>query len=137
MYSVNSCDVLEPFYEIRSDVVKLTYAVHFMDIVLEIIQENQSSPRLLQLLLNSLYMLAKTDQPPELVSRVFELRALAVSGYSPYVRNCMICGMEPLKSYSFSFLKCGFLCDREKCAMEDRAAPDISTGTARTVQQFV
>ena len=137
MYIVNSCEVLEPFYEIRNDIVKLTYAAHFMDIVLEIVQENQPSPRLLQLLLNSLYMLAKTDKTPELVSRVFEMRALSLAGYAPHVRSCMICGLEPLKSYTFSFLKCGFICDRESCAAEDRASRDILPGTARALQHIV
>ncbi|HPZ05125.1 MAG TPA: DNA repair protein RecO, partial [Clostridiales bacterium] len=36
LYSVNSCDVIEPFYEIRNDVVKLTYAAHFTDILMEL-----------------------------------------------------------------------------------------------------
>ncbi len=137
LYSVNSCEVIEPFYEIRNDMVKLTYAVHFMDIVLEIIQENQPSPKLLQLLLNSLYMLAKTDKQPELVSRVFEMRALSTAGYAPHVRSCMICGREAESAYSFSFSKCGFICGREHCAAEDRFAPELSPGAARTIQHIV
>jgi DNA repair protein RecO (recombination protein O) len=89
MYSVNSCDVIEPFYEIRNDMVKLTYAAHFMDIILELIQENQPSPRLLKLLLNTLHMLAKTQKQPELISCIFEMRAISIAGYAPHVNNCM------------------------------------------------
>jgi DNA repair protein RecO (recombination protein O) len=137
MYSVNSCEVLEPFYEIRNDMVRLTYAAHFLDIVMEIIQENQSSPKLLQLLLNSLYMLTKTEKMPELVSRIFELRALTTAGYAPHVRNCMICGCEQEKVYSFSFSKCGFICDRETCTAEDRFAPELSNGASKAIQHIV
>jgi len=137
LYSVNSCEVIEPFYEIRNDMEKLTYAAHFMDIVLEIIQENQPSPRLLQLLLNSLYLLAKTDKPPELVSRVFEMRALSLAGFAPHVNRCMNCGQEPEKFYSFSFEKCGFLCDRESCAASDRFSIQLSPGASRTIQHIV
>lgn len=137
IYTVNSCEVLEPFYDIRNDMVKLTYAAHFMDIVLEIIRENQPSPRLLQLLLNSLYMLAKTDKPPELVSRVFELRALSTAGFAPHVTNCMICGLESLKTYSFSFLLCGFICDRDECISRDRFAPELSVGAVRAIQHII
>lgn len=137
MYTVNSCEVLESFYEIRNDMVKLTYTAHFMDIVLEIIQENQSSPKLLQLLLNSLYMLAKTDKPPELVSRVFELRALSTAGYAPHVANCVICGQESLKTYSFSFLMCGFICDREECISRERLSIQLSTGAVRAIQHII
>lgn len=137
MYSVNSCEVLEPFYEIRNDMVKLTYAAHFMDIVQEIIQENQPSPKLLQLLLNSLHMLAKTEKPPELVSRVFELRALSTAGYAPHVRSCMLCGLESERAYSFSFSICGFICGREKCSAEDRFAFELSHGAAKAIQHII
>ena len=137
LYSVNSCEVIEPFYEIRNDMEKLTYAAHFMDIILEIIQENQPSPRLLQLLLNSLYLLAKTDKSPELVSRVFELRALSLAGYAPHVNRCMNCGQEAEKFYSFSFEKCGFLCERENCAASDRFSLQLSSGTARAIQHII
>lgn len=137
LYSVNSCEVLESFYEIRSDIIKLTYAAHFMEITLTIIQENQPSPRLLKLLLNSLHMLAKTDKPPELVTRVFELRALSVSGYAPHVGSCMACGLEPSITYSFSFQMCGFLCDREECRQEDKFALEISAGASRAIQHII
>lgn len=137
MYSVNSCEVIEPFYNIRNDMERLTYAAHFMDIVLEIIQENQPSPKLLQLLLNSLHILANTDKNPALVSGIFELRALSTAGYAPYVRSCMNCGREPEKAYSFSFQKCGFLCDREKCSAEDRFAFELSTGATIAIQHII
>lgn len=137
MYSVNSCEVLEPFYEIREDMVKLTYAAHFLDIVQEVIQENQPSPKLLQLLLNSLHILAKTEKQPELVSRVFELRALSTAGYTPHVRGCMLCGLETERAYAFSFTKCGFICDREKCSSEDRFALELSPGAAKALQHII
>jgi DNA repair protein RecO (recombination protein O) len=137
MYTVNSCEVLEPFFDIRNDMVRLTYAAHFLDIIMEIIQENQPSPKLLQLLLNSLYMLSRTEKMPELVSRIFELRSLTITGYAPHVRNCMICSREQEKNYSFSFYKCGFICDREQCAAEDRFAPELSIGASRAIQHIV
>ncbi|MGE5614371.1 MAG: DNA repair protein RecO [Bacillota bacterium] len=136
LYIINSCEVVEPFYEIRNDIVKLTYAAHFLDIVLEIIQENQPLPELLQLLLNSLHVLAKTDKQPELVSRIFELRSLVSVGYAPHLSGCMNCGSEPVKFYSFSFLKCGFLCDREECSQKDRSSITVSPGAARALQHI-
>ncbi len=137
MYSVNSCDVIEPFYEIRNDMVKLTYAAHFMDIILELIQENQPSARLLKLLLNTLHMLAKTQKPPELVCAIFELKAVSIAGYAPHVNSCMSCGEAPENNYSFSFSKCGFLCDREECSGEDRLSILLSPGASRAIQHIV
>jgi len=137
MYSVNSCDVIEPFYEIRNDMIKLTYAAHFTDIVLEIIQESQPSARLLKLLLNTLYMLAKTRKEPELLTRIFELRAVSYAGYAPHVNACMNCGQVPERNYSFSFARCGFLCDRQECAASDGSAISLSPGASRTIQHIV
>jgi DNA repair protein RecO (recombination protein O) len=137
MYSINSCEVIEPFYEIRNDMEKLTYAAHFMDIVLELAQEDQPAPRLLQLLLNSLYMLAKTEKQPELISRIFELRALSVSGYAPHTASCIVCGQEAENFYSFSFSKCGFICDREKCSATDKCSLLLSTGASRAMQYII
>ncbi len=137
MYSVNSCDVIESFYNIRNDMVRLTYAAHFMDIVLELIQENQPSTRLLKLLLNTLHMLAKTQKQPELVACIFELRAVSIAGYAPHVHSCMKCGKAPGNYYSFSFSKCGFLCDNEKCLGEDGASVQLSQGASRAIQHIV
>ena len=137
MYSMNSSEVLEPFYEIRNDMVRLTYAAHFTDIVNDIIQENQPASGLLQLLLNSLHMLAKTDKPPELISRIFELRSLAIAGYAPYTDACMVCGSESLEECSFSFKQCGFICGKEACRETDRFALELSPGAARAIRHIV
>ena len=137
MYTMNSSEVLEPFYEIRNDMVRLTYAAHLTDIVNDIIQEEQPASRLLQLLLNSLHMLAKTDKPPELIARIFELRSLAIMGYAPYVGSCMVCGAAPQEGYSFSFRKCGFVCGKDTCRETDRFAVELSPGAARAIQYIV
>lgn len=137
MYSVNSCEVIEPFYEIRNDMIRLTYAAHILDIVLELVQENQPSPRLLKLLLNTLHMLTKTQKQPELISCIFELRAISIAGYAPHANSCMNCGKAPEKNYSFSFIKCGFLCDRERCSGEDRTSILLSSGASRAIQHII
>lgn len=137
MHSVNSCDVIEPFYEIRHDVFKLTYCAHMVDIISDTVQENQPSSKVLQLFLNSLHMLAKTDKSPELITRVFEFRLLSILGYAPYVRGCVLCGSEENDISSFSFIKCGFICDREECVSNDRFSINISVGAAKTIKHII
>lgn len=137
MYSINNCEVLEPFYEIRNDIIRLTYAAHFIDIINESILENQPSPRALQLLLNSLHMLSKTDKDPQLIARIFEMRVLSILGYAPYVRSCMICGSGDINNVSFSFRKCGFLCSSDSCTSNDGFAIPLSQGAARAIQYIV
>lgn len=137
MYSINSAEVVEQFYEIRNDMIRLTYAVHFIDIVTDVIQENQPAPRVLQLLLNSLHMLSKTDKEPELIARIFELRFLSIMGYAPFVRGCIICGKEDFTAISFSFRKCGFICENEDCVTNDSFALELSHGVVKAIQYIV
>lgn len=135
MYSINSCDVIEPFYEIRNDLVKLTYAAHINEIVMDNVQEEQPSSKVLQLFLNSLYMLSKTDKSPEQITRVFEIRLMAILGYAPSVMGCLKCGKEDFKDFSFSFKHCGFLC--KNCLEDDKFALNLSEGAARAINYIV
>jgi DNA repair protein RecO (recombination protein O) len=110
IYSVNTCDIVEPFYNIRSDIVKLTYATYFTEIINYIVHENLPSYRVLQLFLNALFTLSETDKPPELIARVFELRLMAIIGYKPYVDSCANCYKD--KTYShFSIKNGGLICE--------------------------
>jgi DNA repair protein RecO (recombination protein O) len=135
MYSINSCDVIEPFYEIRNDIIRLTYAAHAVDIISDVIQENQPASKVLQLLLNTLHMLSKTDKSPELIIRIFEVRLMSILGYAPFVRGCMECGNEDITKASFSFKKCGILCG--SCKIVDKSAYDISAGTSKALNHII
>lgn len=137
MYHVNSCDVIEPFYKIRNDIVRLTYSVHMVDILNDAVQESQPAAKILQFFLNTLHMLTRTDKDPELVTRIFELRLLSILGYAPYVNGCIICDMKDLKDISFSFKKCGFICSKEICKTNDQYAMNLLPGTARTINHIV
>jgi len=137
MYQVNSGDVIEPFYSIRNDIVKLTYSAHMVDIINDVVQENQPSVRVLQLFLNSLHMLANTDRPPDLITRIFELRLLSIIGYAPTVNCCAVCGSNSMEKVSFSFRNCGFLCGREECISRDRFAVQLSSGAAKAIYHIV
>jgi DNA repair protein RecO (recombination protein O) len=138
LFLTNSCEVIEPFYEIRNDIEKLTYAAHMVELINDVIQENQPSRRVLQLFLNSLYMLAKTERNPELISRIFELRLLSITGYAPYVRGCVICGREELgDNVFFSFAKCGFICNDKKCKAMDPYAQKLSPGASKALCYIV
>jgi len=113
----------------------LTYAAHMIDIVNDVILENQPASRLLQLFLNSLYMLSKTDKLPLQIVRIFEIRLLSTIGYAPWVSSCTECGSTLFDSMHFSFLKCGFLCT--KCVEKDKGALRISEGAAKALNYIV
>ena len=60
-YHINSCETIEIFYNIRTDLDKLKYAIHINKIIQDITEENENCYRILQLYLNTLYTISETD----------------------------------------------------------------------------
>ena len=77
-YNINSCDTIELFYNLRTDLDKLNYAVDICKIVESVTYENQNTYRILQLLLNTLYMISETDKNLELIASTFRIRLLCL-----------------------------------------------------------
>ena len=61
-YTMNSCETIELFYNIRTDLDKLTYATYITKIISDVTTENQNSFNTLKLFLNTLYMISETDK---------------------------------------------------------------------------
>ena len=59
-YSINSCEPIEIFYNIRLDIDKLKYASEIAKITAEVTDENESDYKILQLVLNTMYLMEKT-----------------------------------------------------------------------------
>ena len=124
-YSINSAEVVELFYNLRTDIEKLNYATVMTRIIYDTVQENQYSEDILQLLLNSLYVISNTDKDLDLVLSIFEIRILALLGYAPTVNVCVSCGQaitEDIRDFYFSIkdngIKCGVCSKIDKSAIK-------------------
>ena len=51
-YHINSCETIEIFYNLRTDLDKLKYAIHINKIIQDITEENENCYKILQLFLN-------------------------------------------------------------------------------------
>lgn len=91
-YTVNEAQTIELFLGLQKDLGKLALATYFSQVTEIISQEDMPTPSLLSLILNSLYALCKTDTPEEKIKAVFELRLACISGYTPDLSGCAICG---------------------------------------------
>ena len=58
-YHMNSCETIEIFYNLRTDLDKLKYAMHINKIIQDVTEENDNCYRILQLFLNTLYAIYK------------------------------------------------------------------------------
>lgn len=93
-YTINEAQSLELFLPLRRDLTRLSLGTYFAQAAEVLSQEDLPNPELQALLLNSLYALSKLGLPEDKVKAVFELRAACLSGYTPDLFGCHICGNQ-------------------------------------------
>ena len=133
-YHINSVEPIEVFYNLRTDLDKLKYAVHINKIVQDVTTENQNCYNILQLLLNTLYTIAETDKNMDLVLGIFKLRLLCILGFTPNIKECTNCKEKEKIGY-FSLKDNGFKC--EACGRQDTSAITISESTKNALKYTV
>lgn len=126
-YSINSAEVIEVFYNLRIDIEKLNYATTISKIIYDVTQENEPAAQILQLFLNTLFVLSETDKNMDLVLSIFEIRLLAIIGFLPNVAKCTSCGapmLEEMNEFYFSIKDDGVKC--EVCQRLDKGIIHLS-----------
>lgn len=133
-YSINSCETIEIFYNIRTDLDKLSYASYIAKIVNDVTTENQNSYKVLQLSLNTLYMISETNKNLSLINSVFILRLLSIIGFRPVIDECKNCKTKDDLTY-FSFKDSGFKCT--ECAKQDKGGLAITPTTKDAIRYII
>ncbi len=109
MMSVQSAEIIESFFGVKEDIVKLSLCVYFADLVYSLLNVNSPDDDMLSLFLNSAYALSYKDVDTEKVRAVFEMRAMAAGGYMPNLSACIKCGDTENISH-FSAQSGGIVC---------------------------
>lgn len=96
---IRSLAVSESFPGLRTGLLPLMLAAYLSDIAYELSGEGVPAGELLQLMLNTLYLLANRVNPDDegeilRVKAAFELRVMMISGYAPDLSSCAQCGRE-------------------------------------------
>ncbi len=133
-YNLNSCEVIEVFYNIRTDLDKLNYAVHITKMIQDVTDENQNTYKILQLFLNTLYMISETDRDLNFIIAVFKIKLMCFLGFMPLITECTNCGQKERLTH-FSLKDSGFKC--EACSKQDSGAIKISEGTKTAIQYII
>lgn len=134
LYSLNSCETIEVFYNIRTDLDKLKYASEITKTINEVTTENQNSYRILQLYLNTLYIISETEKNLELVKSIFIIRLLSIIGFRPIIDECVTCKTKENLS-AFSFKDNGLKCT--ECAKQDKGAVNIIETTKDALKYII
>ena len=95
-YNINSCETIEMFYDIRTDLDKLRYAVHITKIINDVTTENQNSYKILQLFLNTLYVITYKNMNLDFLLAIF--------------KSSLACIIDFINSISFSLSVFSLIC---------------------------
>ena len=91
-YVIDSASPIEVFFELRSDIERLSLAQYFAQLTYFLGNEEQPSHEMLRLILNALHLLCKGNKDLKLVKAAVEMRMLCLGGYMPNILACYRCG---------------------------------------------
>jgi DNA repair protein RecO (recombination protein O) len=128
--------IKHPFCRIRSDFKKTAYACYFVEIINNWMEPDVSQPRVFDLLYQVLERLDRSDLPDELLSIVFQMTLMIISGFSPNFSTCCHChaDMDCLNTrrIGINFAKGGLICSACNAAVSPMIT--LSRGTIKQLQ---
>jgi DNA repair protein RecO (recombination protein O) len=132
LYHISQAETRETFYNLRNDLLKLSYAVFFVELADTALQEEVVSERLFLLLSKALYYLAQGEHPMGLIDLAYQLKLMDISGYRPNLHHCVNCGETESQSFRFDIEQGGLLC--ENCAKKGKNILPIRSGTIEAMR---
>lgn len=125
-----------PFSRIRSDFKKTAYASYFAEILNNWMEPDVAQPRTFDLLYQVLDRLDRSDLQDELLSIVFQMTLMIISGFSPNFSTCCLCHteMDCLNGcrIGINFARGGVICSACNRAVSPMVY--LSRGTIRQLQ---
>lgn len=110
LYYVNSGELRESFYEIRKDLLRLSYAVYFAELADTVTYEDMYCKNIFLLLARTLFYLSKKEIPIGILSCAYQIKLMDLSGFRPSIKKCVSCGKES-NFTKFSISLGGVLCN--------------------------
>lgn len=132
LYQVTQAETREIFYNLRNDLLKLSYAVFFVDMADAVSEEELPSERLFMLLAKTLYYLAAGEIPVGIINEAYQLKIMDISGYRPSLQTCVRCGKDEPQGYKFDIEMGGVIC--KECEKLGTGIIKISPGTLETIR---
>lgn len=101
-YTINEAQAIELFLPLRRELTKLSLGTYFAQVTEVLSQEDLPNPELQSLLLNCLHALSRLDLPERQIKAVYELRAACLSGFTPDLFGCHVCGSQTPQRFDLS-----------------------------------
>lgn len=81
----------DPFFKIREDIVKTTYASYWSELIYLWMADGEPQEALYRLTLHVLTELNRGETPVEVLSILFQMRFLSLAGFRPNLDHCHAC----------------------------------------------
>ena len=130
--TITQAEALEEFEDIRSDLLRFTYACYVGELADRFAQQQEESDLLYKLVVTTLRRLG--EQPRlRIWVRYFEMRLLSLSGYQPEMFSCVNCraAICPETNF-FSLEQGGLLCNR--CGQGQSGARAVSVNAQKVMR---
>jgi DNA repair protein RecO (recombination protein O) len=122
-----------PFDKIRADIRKMAYASYWAELIYDWMEENERHTELYYLFKHVLSELDGSETSEEVLSILFQIRLLVLSGHRPNLVHCCRCrtSLELIRhgKLIFDIVKGGITC--EKCARDPSGGVSLSKGTVK------
>lgn len=111
-YYINSAEIVSTFYNFRVDFEKLEEAFELTKLLSIVVSENEDTSDILNLFLNTIYLLDKDIKDKTLVKSIFKLKLFCLIGFSPNFYRCNGCGQAFLKEDKiyYDYVSNAFIC---------------------------
>lgn len=133
---IKEASLIQPLFNIGSDIRKTAYASYWAELVNLWLEEGRTQTAIYDLMA---YVLSELDAgavSTEVLSIVFQMRFLSLSGLCPNLSHCSTCRIEtdaaPRPRMNFDLSKGGVVCER--CAPYGADERCLSRGTIKQLQ---
>lgn len=135
LFLLRHCSTIEPFYWLREDYTRLTTGLYFTEVINHFTREGLKNEALYNLLFLVLRILQRTENI-FVLTRVFEMKTVALSGYTPKLNSCLICGKEPVdRDLDLNFQRGGIICG--KCLNSHSSGRRITLGVLNYLKKAI
>ncbi len=134
-YIIDSSSPIEIFFGLRQDIVALSLAQYFCELVALVVPEETHSEEFLRLVLNSLSFLSKQKHDLYIIKAITELRILSLSGYMPDLIMCKNCGKYEANYWTFQIENGIIIC--ENCSGDTGGGKIIPQGVLTAMRHII
>lgn len=110
MYIINSAELIDNFYNIRSNIDAFLYGNYILELISFIAQENDIDYKIFNMTVSILKSLSTFNKDFDKVTAAYELKLVSMLGYKPDFNYCLSCGERIKTDAVFSIEEGGIYC---------------------------